>query len=147
MNEHFLVKFMRVARDITGSERGFAVDNDLNVLDTINLTDELMAAQRFSEVATKNLRKAMESGQAILTNNIITDPSQAPVTNTNFSDLRVVVVIPVAGLGAVYLDQHIRHGIPHQNVIDRLAQVAAHIMEHGMQAYSEAEMIGLYRDL
>lgn len=147
MSDHFLVKFMRIAQEITNSERGFAVDSQLNVLDMINLTHEIIQTERFSNVATQNLQKALKSGNAILTNNIITDPSQAPVTNTNFSDLRVVIIIPVTQRGAIYLDQSIRQGIPHQSVLDKLAQLATYLLDNGMEDCSEAEIKNQYMAL
>src|SRR6185369_14262543 len=111
MSDHLLSKLMRVAKQITRAERAMAVDSELNVLDTLNLEQAVLNAPHFHEVAMVSLRRAIDRNESIITNNIITDPAQAPVTNTNFTDLRVVVVLPVMDHGAVYLDQHIRYGI------------------------------------
>ncbi|NWF70629.1 MAG: hypothetical protein HXY40_16205 [Chloroflexi bacterium] len=128
MSDHFLSALMRTAKDITQAERALAVDVDLNVLETLNLDTPTLNSAHFQEVATGALRRGLDNNEAIITNNIITDPAQAPVTNTNFTDLRVVVVIPVKGRGAVYLDQHIRHGIIPRQTIDKLMRLVRQVM-------------------
>jgi hypothetical protein len=147
MSQPFLSKIMRVAKQVTRAERAMAVDSNLDVLETLNLDTSVMESQNFQEVATSTLRRAIERGEPIITNNIITDPSQAPVTNTNFTDLRVVVVIPVEGDGAVYVDQHIRYGIIPRQTIDKLMRLVVHLVEHQQQNIDESEMIALYQQL
>jgi hypothetical protein len=147
MGADFLGKFLRVARTITQAERGMAVDANFTLLDAINLTPQMIESRQFSDVAEPCLQRAQERNEAIITNNIITDPSQAPVTNTNFTDLRVVVVIPIKGQGAIYLDQHIRRGIIARDTIDKLMRLGAQIVDNGLEASSESEILALYKGL
>ena len=111
MSDSFLSTFMQVAKEITRAERCMSVTPDLSVVEIDNLDVNVLESDEFQELATNCLSKALETNSAVLTNNIITDPSQAPVTNTNFTDLRVIVAIPIKGTGAIYLDQHIRNGM------------------------------------
>lgn len=129
MSDSILSAFMRVAKQITRAERGMSVDSELTVVDLEDLPIEIVQDDSFQNVALKSLSQAMETNQSVLTNNIITDPAQAPVTNTNFTDLRVIVTIPVQGEGAIYLDQHIRNGMFQRDTIDKLSRMVAHIVE------------------
>lgn len=129
MSDSILSVVMRVAKEITRAERGMSVTSDLTVIDIENITIDNVEDDAFQEVALKSLAKAIETNQSVLTNNIITDPALAPVTNTNFTDLRVIVAIPVQGQGAIYLDQHIRNGMFQRDTIDRLNQMVAEIIE------------------
>lgn len=122
---------MRVAKDVTHAERGMAVTSDLTVIDIENMTTDMVEDEAFQTVALKSLSKAMETNQSVLTNNIITDPKQAPVTNTNFTDLRVIVALPVQEEGAIYLDQHIRDGMFQRDTIDRLNRMVVEMLARG----------------
>lgn len=145
MDAEFLSKFMRTSKEITGAERCLSVDPDLQVLDAINL--DISTPSNIATVARTCLTQAMETGQVVITNNIITDPSQAPVTNTNFSDLRVVVAIPIGRIGAVYLDQHIRRGIIPRETTEKLAILIDHVFQEGLWDLSKDELIALYEQI
>lgn len=147
MSDNFLSKLMRVAKQITRAERAMAVDLELNILDTLNLDPTVISSNHFREVAMKSLRSAIERNESIITNNIITDPAQAPVTNTNFTDLRVVVVIPVQAHGAVYLDQHIRYGIIPRQTIEKLARLVAQVLEDEPAEHDEEDLTALYQQM
>lgn len=147
MSNHFLVNFMYAAKTITKAQRGMAVDADLQLLDTINLSQDIINSNLFQEVASNNLNRALQKGEAIITNNMITDPSQAPVTNTNFADLRVVIIIPVDGYGAVYLDQPLRYGIIARSVIDKLVRLAMFILENQLEDGSPEQIEAWYGEL
>ncbi len=129
MSHSILSVVMQVAREITRAERGLAVTSDLTVIAIDNMTTDMVEDEAFQKVALKSLSKAIDTNQSVLTNNIITDPKQAPVTNTNFTDLRVIVALPVAGQGAIYLDQHIRDGMFQRDTIDRLNQMVTVMIE------------------
>ena len=144
MSDSILSVVMRVAKEITNAERGMSVSTDLTVVDIDNLPDELLEDESFQEIALKSLSQAMESKQSVLTNNIITDPAQAPVTNTNFSDLRVIVAIPVEGEGAVYLDQHIRNGMFQRDTIDKLNRMVAEVVESNEQILDDEHLRQIY---
>lgn len=145
MSNEFLAAFMRAAREITSAERGLAVDHDFTVQDRLNLTDDVLQTPRFANLANLTLRQAMEENAPIVTNNIITNASDAPVTNTNFSDLRVVVVIPVSDMGAVYLDQHIRQGVIPRDIVDALYALAQAAVVGGYTHLSADELVQMYR--
>jgi hypothetical protein len=147
MSDHLLSKLMRVAKQITRAERAMAVDIDLNVLDTLNIDPTVLNAAHFHEVAMASLRRAIDRNESIITNNIITDPAQAPVTNTNFTDLRVVVVLPVMEHGAVYLDQHIRYGIIPRPTIDKLMRLVKQVLESPMDEHNEEDLTALYQQM
>ncbi len=147
MSESFLAKFMQTVKGITGAKRLMAVDNNMNLVETINLEPEVLESAQFSELAYDCLNRAIEQGEPIITNNIITDPTQAPVTNTNFSDLRVIVAFPVSGHGAIYLDQHIRYGIISRETTDKLMHLVNHIIKNNLTDSKEADFLELYQEL
>src|SRR5690349_14057009 len=109
MSENFLSNFMHAALAITGAERALVVDSDLTIIDMVNLAQSDVLADNF--IGIDIIRRALESGEAIVTNNAVSDVAHAPNTNTNFSNLRLIVVIPAGGHGAVYLDQLMRKGV------------------------------------
>ncbi len=147
MNEAFLSKLLRVARQVTMAERGMAVNTELAVLERVNIDQTTLQDRAFMNFANLWLQRAIDEEQTIITNNIITDVSQAPTTNTNFSNLRVAVVIPVRGVGAVYLDQHIRHGVIPRDIIDRLTQMVNQVQDSGNEEISEEQMLEQYERL
>lgn len=147
MSDEFMVKFLRVAKAITAMERGMVVNDDLDLVDALDLPQAILDSPSFSRLATAQIQRALESGIPVITNNIITDPSQAPVTNTGFSDLRVVVIFPLKGHGALYLDQHIRHGIIQRDIIDKVMSLGAYLLDNGLEDSTEREMIDLYQQI
>lgn len=138
---------MQITKEITNAERGMTVTHDLTVVDIENLSIDTINDETFQEVALKCLSQAIETNQSVLTNNIITDPSQAPVTNTNFTDLRIIVAIPVKGEGAVYLDQHIRNGMFQRDTIDKINRMVAHVIEQGDLSLDIDGLRQIYDDL
>jgi hypothetical protein len=143
MSERFLETFLQVAEQIARAERGLAVDADLNILKTLNLKPDVVETEEIRVIAMAHLRNAMSQGQAIITNNVISDPSLAPVTNTNFANLRMVIVIPVGDLGAIYLDQPVRH-IVKSEVVERLQHLAVHCLKTGQTDLSATALEELY---
>lgn len=133
---------MRVALEVTRVERAFAVDVSLNVLGVINLGQEEIEAAYL-----KCARKALETGEPIITDNyaMTLDPSQAPKTNQSFPQLRTVVFIPVAGYGTVCLDQSVRRGIMPREKVDKLMRLVRHLLQTEQTDLSEEAMIVLYR--
>lgn len=147
MNETFLENFMRVAKKITHAERCLVVNADLEILSMSNVDEAEIESADFNELAMECLREALDTGEAVITNNVITDPSEAPTTNTNFANLRVVVALPLAGHGAVYLDQHIRNGIIPRQMIERLMRLAAYVLDNQQENCSETELTKLYQQI
>lgn len=147
MSETFLENLMYAAKKITHAERCLVVNNEMQVIDAVNLTQETIESEEFGEFALGCLRDALNTGKPVITNNVITDPSEAPTTNTNFANLRVVVAVPVIGHGAIYLDQHIRNGIIPKQMIDRLMGLVTHLLETRQVSRSEAEMVAMYQQM
>ncbi len=147
MTTAFLKTFMTVCYQVTAAERGMAVDTQLAVLETINVEPDMLESTRFSTLANNTLQQAIERDEAIITNNIITNPAEAPVTNTNFSDLRVVVAIPVKAIGAVYLDQHIRRGVIAREIIQNLHLLAQQLVATGQLELSADDILAQYQQM
>jgi hypothetical protein len=145
MSETFLSNFMHVALRITGAERALVVDDDLTIIDMVNLDQSDVLADNF--IGVDVVRKALESGEPIVTNNAVSDISNAPNTNTNFSNLRLIVVIPVAGYGAVYLDQLMRLGVIPKDTINRLMELGEQIAQSQQLEISADEMDERYQQL
>lgn len=147
MNQEFLATFLRVAKEVTGAERGMAVNTELEIQpDAIGVDERLINNASFIDLAQDTLRDCLQKDETIVTNNMITDPSEAPITNTNFSDLRVVVAVPVRDVGALYLDQHIRRGVIDRDKLDRLMRVANAVVSDGNLGISDDDLRTLYQN-
>ena len=144
MSDSFVTKFLHVAREVTAADRGMAVDMNLQVQAAINLDESTLRAPRFTTLAEVTLRQALDQNEAILTNNIVTTPEEAPRTNTTFSDLRVVMVIPVPDMGAVYLDQPIKKGVIPREVMNKLSTMVRQVIAEGQTELSKDELVALY---
>lgn len=145
MSENFLSNFMHVALAITGAERALAVDPDLTIIDMVNLAQSDVLADNF--IGIDVIRHALESGEAIVTNNAVSDVAHAPNTNTNFSNLRLVVVIPAGGYGAVYLDQLMRKGVIAKDSVNRLMVLGEQLAQNGELEISADEMGERYQQM
>jgi hypothetical protein len=142
----FLTTFMTFALNASGAERGMAVDGDLNVIGLHNLAQAEVEAPIFS--GFENIRQAYERNERPhITNNQILDPTEAPKTNTNFANLRLVVVFPFDDLGSVYMDQHVSTGAPAKNQIERLMRVAVAVIDSGDLNVSVADLQTIYARL
>lgn len=146
MSETMLEQFLHAARSITGAERGLVVDTDLHILHTINVEPALVSAGDFIESANRVLQEAITQHSPRITNNVITDVSQAPTTNTNFANLRVIVAIPVGEQGAVYLEKHISKGVIDRQTVDKLMRLADETVNDG-QAHDEDSLLQKYHGL
>jgi hypothetical protein len=145
MSASFLSNFMRFALQKTGAERGLACDLELSIVAQVNIEQADIMSEKFTGIET--MRRALENGESIITNNAVMDPSLAPVTNTNFSNLRVVVVIPLLNFGAIYLDQSIRRGIIAKEVVQKLTTLGNYALENGHTEISETELGELYQQM
>lgn len=123
MSEQFAVRFMHFALEVTGAERGLAVDTSLNPLGTVGLDEHTLNDADFTGV--QNVQRAILVGTTpYIANNMILDPNAAPVTNTNFANLRLVVVFLLGREGAVYLDRHVRSGAVDRGMAEQLQGLA-----------------------
>lgn len=143
----FLENLLLAAKKITQSERGLAVNTDLDVLKRINLEQSVLQSSEFLDLANNCLSRAMDGGEAVVTNNVITDLSEAPITNTNFADLRVVVAFPVGTVGAIYLDKPIRDGVIPKKIIEKLVRLVDDCLQKDPQDYSHEQLITRYEQL
>jgi hypothetical protein len=142
MSESFVSNFMRAAIYITGVERALAVNTDIKVVDSVNLQQADIESERFTGIEA--IQKALGSGQYVITNNLKIDPALAPTTNTNFSDLRVVIAIPLAGFGAVYLDQPLRNGMIAKEIVEKLMALADHVIQQQNTDLSTSDLVARY---
>ena len=144
MSETLLLKFMRVAHDITKADRAFAVNLDMTPIGTLNISPEQIEAPYL-----KCIQQTLGKGKPIITDNytMTLDPSEAPVTNQSFPKLRFVVIIPVTGYGAICLDQSLSGGVTSKDKVDRLGQLINQIVENNQLDLEEAEILNLYDNL
>ncbi len=120
MSINFLIQFVEVARRVSGAERAFAVTPDLQVCAYSQMDEAALSQTKFREFALEAVRSAYQQNQPLFTNNLIQDMAQAPTTNTNLAEMRFVVALPIAGVGAIYLDQPIRQGVIARDKVERL---------------------------
>lgn len=120
MNTSLLASLMQIAIQQTGADRAMVCDTHLAIVGSVNLEQAEILSERLTDV----VQKAIASGQPVITNNAVRDPANAPLTKTNFDNLRGVVVIPVAGVGALYLDRPLKQGIIAKSTVNRLMKVA-----------------------
>lgn len=119
MSDKLLTNLMHFALRVTGAKRGMALDTATRVVAFEGLTEEDIAKPGFT--GFDNVIKAYTTnGKPYLTNNMVLDPAEAPTTNTMFTDLRLVVVFPLAHLGAIYIDQPIRDGVLEPDMLDQV---------------------------
>ena len=119
-NTSLLASLMQIAIQQTGADRAMVCDTHLSVVGSVNLEQSDILSERLTDV----VQKAINSGQPVITNNAVRDAADAPHTKTNFDNLRGVVVIPVVGVGALYLDRPLKQGIIAKNTVNRLMKVA-----------------------
>jgi hypothetical protein len=145
MSEVFLSNFMRAARTITRAERCLAVDSDFTVYDRYNVSDDVLESTSFNSLVVSAVSDALQQGEAIITNNLISDPAEAPNTNVHLADLRLVVAIPAGKFGAIYLDQHIRQGVFQRDVIEKLSKLATQLIAAEELELTTEQMVERYR--
>ena len=119
-NTSLLASLMQIAIQQTGADRAMVCDTHLAVVGSVNLEQAEILSERLTDV----VQKAITTGQPVITNNAVRDAANAPLTKTNFDNLRGVVVIPVVGVGALYLDRPLKQGIIAKNTVLRLMKVA-----------------------
>lgn len=141
MSDSFLLNFMRVAHQITKAERAFAVDNNLTVRGTVG-----MAPDQIEAAYLKCIKDALNRGEPVITDNytMTIEPSKAPVTNQSFPQLRAVFIIPLAGHGAICLDQRLQRGIIAKDKVDRLMQLGQQAIADQQTGSTEDELLALY---
>ncbi len=145
MSESFVSNFMRAAVYLTGMERALAVNADIEIVDSVNLQQADIESERFTGVEA--IQRAHDSGQYVITNNLKIDPDTAPTTNTNFSDLRVVVALPLADYGAVYLDQPLRNGMVPKEIVEKLMALAEQVIQQQRTDLSPSDLVAMFEQI
>lgn len=120
-----LEDFLTFVLNVTKAERGLLVDDGLRVHASRHLDAAVLASESFMELASQVLAQAIETGQPVIANNVVTNPDEAPTTNTAFADLRVIVGLPIARVGALYLDRVVKHGVFDRQQLERLMRFSA----------------------
>jgi hypothetical protein len=147
MASEFLSNFMRLAQTLTGAERCLAFDLDMAVQDRMNIDDGTLQAAEFNALLNATVHEALGQNESIITNNLITNPADAPQTNWHLHDLRMVVAIPLQGHGAIYLDQQVRKGVFERETIDRLTALGRQIIEEARTDLSEKDLADRYTSI
>lgn len=129
MDTQLLENLMIVARDITQADRAVVVDTELNIVKLDNADTTFLESNDYTQFAVNNLRQAISTNEPIIGNNVVQDVSSAPITNTNFANLRIALVLPVSGHGAIYLDRPIRRGVIPKVLIDRLMTLIKSVLD------------------
>ncbi len=143
MSTTLLTNLMQLAIEQTKADRAMICDTKLAVLGSVKLDQ----AEILSEHLTDVVQKAITTGQPVITNNAVRDAANAPHTKTNFDNLRGVVVIPVAGVGALYLDRPLKQGIIAKGTVDRLLKVAELAAKEGQPEATTARLDELYKQV
>ncbi len=145
MNDSFLSRYLWLALKVTEAERGFAVDPAMRIISQIGIDDQTLQKPEFISFAHMWLKQSLEDQKVVITNNIITDLSKAPNTNTSFSNLRSVICIPVDGSGAIYLDRHIRTGVIPREVIDHLSELLSQLTQENRESDTREALLERYQ--
>lgn len=148
MSDDFVVRFLKFACEAAKADRGIALNADTDVQALIGVSQEDLDDATFYELAMTQMRRALDTHQTVLGNNIITDPELAPKTNTALSNLRFVVTLPVKRYGVIYLDRLVRVGGPiTSKQLDGVEGVLASITPEEVPTITVEEMLARYHQL
>src|SRR5690606_29096615 len=147
MSIGFLNNFMHFAYTTTDSERAIALDLEMNIHDSVNVDDALLQKEDFADLLRSSINEAITTDDIVVTNNLITDPEDAPKTNVHLHELRMVVALPLQGYGAIYLDKRIRQGIYPRDLVERLNDFAHYLIENNKTDLTTTEFDSLFEDV
>jgi hypothetical protein len=128
MTPERLENYLTFVLTVTQADRCLIVDEQQQTLASRHFDSGVLNSEAFVELASQVLKHAIETNRPVITNNIIVDPAEAPTTNTAFSDLRIVVGLPVPGVGALYMDRPVRHGAFDRALLDQLIQFSSKVL-------------------
>jgi hypothetical protein len=120
--------YLTFVQTLTRADRCLIVNEDMRALSSRGLDEATLTSEAFTDLASQVLVHAAETGAPVITNNIITDPAEAPTTNTSFSDLRIVVALPIPQVGALYMDRPVKHGVFDHMLLQRLMPFSAEVL-------------------
>jgi hypothetical protein len=142
-NMDFMKHLMHFALTVSDAERAVAFDAENRVLAYENISEEDIYAPTFS--GFQNVAQALAANeQPHITNNMILEPNLAPTTNTNFANLRLVVVFPLGEYGSVYIDQHVRRGVVDKARVHRIQTLMSMWIASGSTDLVQADMIAAF---
>lgn len=147
MSIGFLNNFMHFAYTTTDSERAIALDLEMNIHDSVNVDDALLQKEDFADLLRSSIDEAINTDDIVVTNNLITDPEDAPKTNVHLHELRMVVALSLQGYGAIYLDKRIRQGIYPRDLVERLHDFARYLIENNKTDLTTTEFDSLFEDV
>jgi hypothetical protein len=147
MSSKYLSSCLQIAYEATGAERGLALNSDGDVVDQVNIDAALLQEAKFVELYKHCIAEAGDKGEPLITNSAITDPSQVPNTNTVLKNMRVIIVIPVKGLGSIYLDDTIRHGVVRREIVEALSKAFQAVPESDQETVSAEKLKEIYEEL
>ena len=147
MSDAFLLNVMQVIKTIAKADRSLAVDGDMNLMGTDNVSEEDLETPSFSSFALDSLQEALDTGTTNISNNVIADLSEAPTTNTNFANLRMLVSFPVDGHGAIYIDQSVRRGVISKDKVALLMELIQYLLDNDMEEASVEDMQAVFDEV
>ncbi|QPC84665.1 hypothetical protein G4Y79_09890 [Phototrophicus methaneseepsis] len=147
MNNAHLANFLQLAKRVTQAERGLVVDGSETVVAMVGLDEDTLQTGNLQTLIRQTVRDALDENRAILSNNIIRDPSEAPDTNTAFRNLRLMVGIPVGHGGVVYLDKQVRNGVILRKDIEQLQRFGQYLIEHELTGMDADAMYEHYQQM
>ncbi|MEZ4668837.1 MAG: hypothetical protein R3E39_13090 [Anaerolineae bacterium] len=143
MNASLLTNLMQLAMQQTGADRAVACDNNLAVIAAVNLDQEELLAEQLTNL----LRVAIAKGEAVVANNAVKEAADAPHTKTSYDNLRGIVIIPVPGQGAVYLDRPLKQGIIAKSVVNKLVKLARQSAQNNQTEPTESQLKEMYQQI
>ncbi|MEM9951255.1 MAG: hypothetical protein AAF846_06640 [Chloroflexota bacterium] len=144
MDATFLTNFMRFVQSKTKAERSMAFDLEMTIHDRVNLDDDELNKPDFADVLQTAIDEAINTDDYVITNNLLT-PEDAPKTNIHLHKLRMMVAIPLAGHGAIYIDQQIRQGVFPRDLVERITEFGHYVVENDKTDLSPAEYDALFQ--
>ncbi|MBC6955508.1 MAG: hypothetical protein DWB44_04970 [Chloroflexi bacterium] len=136
---------VRFAISETRVDRAYAFDSEGMLVEHAVLDSRSTAAPDISDYMHSLVRRALSTGQLVLSNNTFIDPSEAPSTNTSIKNLRIFVVIPIRGIGALFLDQPIGSGVVPRPTIDRMVAMCQRLADReDPESLTDTDIKALY---
>ncbi len=147
MSDNVLTRMVRFAIGETRVDRVYGFDRDGALVEHAVLDSQSTTPPEVSEYMHSLVRRALSSGQLVLSNNTFIDPTEAPSTNTSIKNLRIYVVLPIRGIGVLFLDQPIGSGVVPRPTIDRMYALCQRIADRdAVDSLTDADIKALYSE-
>lgn len=146
MSVEFLINLMQFAQATTRAGRCMALGLDMTIHERINVDDALLEKDDFTGLLQRAVAEAISTDDIVITNNLITDPDDAPKTNVHLHELRMVIAIPIPEIGVIYLDQRIRQGVFRREMVERLNEFGRYLIANDKTNLDLSEFEALYQE-